>query len=128
MTTLSALIYDFCISEVNGYMLPFHAMPFESFEQLYHNTVYVHASSIHSTKEKPIDSYIPLEYVQEESATLVHTRRIETDPILRNPMQIITCKIPNEERAVQFNKEYFMGLVKKGLVYMGPKKKAVVSW
>lgn len=128
MTTLSALIYDFCISEVNGYMLPSQAMPFESFEQLYHNTVYVQASSIHSTKEKPIDSYIPLEYVQEESATLVHTRRIETDPILRNPMQIITCKIPNEERIVQFNKEYFMGLVKKGLVYMGPKKKAVVSW
>jgi len=128
MTTLSALIYDFCISEVNGYMLPSHAMPFESFEQLYHNTVYVQASSIHSTKEKPIDSYIPLEYVQEESATLVHTRRIETDPILRTPMQIITCKIPNEERVVQFNKEYFMGLVKKGLVYMGAKKKVVVSW
>jgi hypothetical protein len=128
MTTLSALIYDFCISEVNGYMLPAQAMPFESFEQLYHNTVYVQVSSIHSTTEKPIDSYIPLEYVQEESVTLVHTRRIETDPLLRNPMQIITCKIPNEERVVQFNKEYFMGLVKKGLVYMGAKKKVVVSW
>lgn len=128
MTTLSALIYDFCISETNGYMLPSQATPFQSFEQLYHNTIYVHATSIHSTEQNPIDSYIPLEYIQEESVTLVHTRRLETDPLLRNPMQIITCKIPNEECIVQFNKEYFMGLVKKGLVYMGAKKKAVVSW
>ena len=128
MTTLSALIYDFEISEVNGYMLPSQAMPFESFEQLYHNTIYVHATSIHSTEQNPIDSYIPLEYVQEETVTLVHTRRIETDLLLRTPMQIITCKIPNEERTVQFNKNYLMSLVKKGLVYMGAKKKAVVSW
>ena len=128
MTTLSALIYDFCISETNGYMLPSQATLFQSFEQLYHNTIYVHATSINSTEQKPIDSYIPLEFVQEETATLVHTRRLETDPLLRNPMQIITCKILNEERIVQFNKEYFMGLVKKGLVYMGAKKKAVVSW
>ena len=128
MTTLSALIYDFCISETNGYMLPSQATLFQSFEQLYHNTIYVHATSINSTEQNPIDSYIPLEFVQEETATLVHTRRLETDPLLRNPMQIITCKILNEERIVQFNKEYFMGLVKKGLVYMGAKKKAVVSW
>lgn len=123
MTTLSALIYDFCISKTNGYMLPSQAMPFESFEQLYHNTIYVHATSINSTKQNPIDSYIPLEYVQEETATLVHTRRLETDPLLRNPMQIITCKIPNEERIVQFNKEYFMGLVKKDLFTWARKRK-----
>ena len=127
--TLSALIYDFGTSKVNGYILPSNVVPCQTFKELYKNYFYVKASSVCGTVENPIDSYIPLEYLKQETVTLVHKIRLDlTPPILSTPMLIITCKLQNEELLVQFNQTYIIELIKEGLVYIGPKTIVEVQW
>lgn len=107
--TLSAKMYELAFRRFPNTLLPKTSFPFDKFQNLYQYTTYIEVESEHSTPEKPIRSYVPLQFMCEEKATLT----AEDGPSI-----IIWCKsLDNDARQIQFTKAYFMMLVKRGLVH-----------
>ena len=109
VVTLSAKMYELAFRRFASTSLPKTSFPFDKFQNLYQYTTYIEVESEYSTPEKPIRSYVPLQFIREETATLTAGD---------GPSIIIWCKaLDNDTRQIQFTKAYFMILVKRRLVH-----------
>jgi hypothetical protein len=119
--TLSALLTECGLSKQKDQSLPAGSKPFTMFQHLYQYTTYVEAESIYSTPEAPIKTYLPLQFIREESGILVPS---EGSTI------VIWCKLLNDDRVVQCTKGFFMKMVQRGIVYtnMNTVRVEKVSW
>ena len=103
--TLSSILSKMELNRL-GESLPKSATPFTKYQHLYQYTTVIESESIHSTPKNPIMSYVSLQFVREELATLVQSE---------GPAMLIWCKMG--EQIVEFSKAYFMQLIKNGRVY-----------
>ena len=121
--TLSAKMNELALVQMPSAPRPSTSVPLTKLQQLYQFTTFVETESIYSTPEKPIRTYIPLQFVREESALTTTTSPSE---------MIMWCKVADDsdERLIQFTKNYMMMLVKRGVVYTDTHviRKVKVEW
>ena len=103
--TLSSILSKLELNR-HGESLPKSATPFTKYQHLYQYTTIIESESIYSDPKNPIKSYVSLQFVREELATLVQSE---------GPAMLIWCKMG--EQIVEFSKAYFMQLIKNGRVY-----------
>ena len=118
--TLSAALGKFEVKHSSAHSLPDMAIPLTDIRQLYTSPVYVSVESVDGIK-----SYLGIQYEREESMMSYSPVFTDKDPVLKRPVILIWCKELNGTNTIQFTKDYFMMLVKRGQVFADPQGKRV---
>jgi len=113
MTTLTL---SAALNSLNMIDLPDKTVPLTDIRQLYTSPVYVCDG---------VTSYLGIQYEREESMISYSPVFTDKDPVLKRPVIIIWCKELNGVNTIQFTKDYFMMLVKRGQVFADPQGKRV---
>ena len=119
--TLSVALGKFELKHSPVHSLPDTAIPLTDIRQLYTSPIYVSVESVVDSKK----SYLGIQYEREESMMSYSPVFTDKDPVLKRPAILIWCKELNGASTIQFTKDYFMMLVKRGQVFADPQGKRV---
>jgi hypothetical protein len=120
MITLSRKIRELEDGLYSPVHLPKTSVQLTKIQQLYQHITYV------TVEHNTIKTYVPLQYIREETATLESYRATKNEP-----MHIIWCTaLDGDLRTIQFTKGYFTLLIDRGLVYTDPQsvRNQAVTW
>jgi hypothetical protein len=116
LVIMTTLTLSAALNSLNMVDLPDKTVPLTDIRQLYTSPVYVCDG---------VTSYLGIQYEREESMISYSPVFTDKDPVLKRPVIIIWCKELNGVNTIQFTKDYFMMLVKRGQVFADPQGKRV---